>query len=42
MTLPLVQSLRPGVVMNGERVTKFNLLNDTMAVTWTLRNRATV
>ncbi|HBH7064231.1 TPA: hypothetical protein ONC47_004541 [Enterobacter cloacae] len=41
MTLPLVQSLRPGVVMNGERVTKFNLLNDTMAVTWTLRNRAT-
>ncbi|HFK7080746.1 TPA: hypothetical protein ACG0NW_002286 [Enterobacter roggenkampii] len=41
MTLPLVQSLRPGVDMNGERVTKVHLQNDTMAVTWTPRNRAT-
>lgn len=41
MTLPLVQSLRPGVELNGERVTKVHLQNDTMAVTWTLRNRAT-
>ncbi|MGS2728167.1 hypothetical protein [Enterobacter sp. CFEC93] len=41
MTLPLVQSLRPGVDLNGERVTKVHLQNDTMAVTWTPRNRAT-
>ncbi|ENG2552907.1 hypothetical protein ABTH10_004090 [Citrobacter farmeri] len=41
MTLPVVQSLRPGVQMNGERVTKVHLNNDTMAVTWTPRNRAT-
>ena len=41
VTLPLVQSLRPGVVLNGERVTKVHLQNDTMAVTWTPRNRAT-
>ena len=41
MTLPLVQSLRPGVELNGERVTKVHPQNDTMAVTWTPRNRAT-
>lgn len=41
MTLPLVQSLRPGVELNGERVTKVHLQNDRMAVTWTPRNRAT-
>lgn len=41
ITLPLVQSLRPGVELNGERVTKVHLQNDTMAVTWTPRNRAT-
>lgn len=41
MTLPLVQSMRPGVELNGERVTKVHLQNDTMAVTWTPRNRAT-
>lgn len=41
MTLPLVQSLRPGVDLNGERVTKVHLHNDTMAVTWTPRNRST-
>ncbi|ELV3408105.1 hypothetical protein SGI66_003831 [Enterobacter hormaechei] len=41
MTLPLVQSLRPGAELNGERVTKVHLQNDTMAVTWTPRNRAT-
>jgi hypothetical protein len=41
MTLPLVQSLRPGVELNGERVTKVHLQNDTMVVTWTPRNRAT-
>ena len=41
MTLPVIQSLRPGVEMNGERVTKVHLTNDTMAVTWTPRSRAT-
>lgn len=41
MTLPLVQSLRPGVDLNGERVTKVHLQNDTMAVTWTPRYRST-
>ncbi|WOZ76034.1 hypothetical protein [Kosakonia sacchari] len=41
MTLPMIQTLRPGVEMNGERVTKVNLTNDTMAITWTPRNRAT-
>lgn len=41
VTLPLVQSLRPGVELNGERVTKVHLQNDMMAVTWTPRNRAT-
>ena len=41
MTVPLIQSLRPGVEMNGERVTKVHLTNDTMAITWIPRNRAT-
>lgn len=41
MTLPVIQSLRPGVEMNGERVTRVHLTNDTMAVTWTPRNRVT-
>ncbi|HGT5786179.1 TPA: hypothetical protein ACM381_003104 [Escherichia coli] len=41
MTLPVIQSLRPGAELNGERVTKVHLTNDTMAVTWTPRNRAT-
>lgn len=41
MTIPLVQTLRPGVEVNGERVTKVNLQNDNMAITWTPRNKAT-
>lgn len=41
MTLPVIQSLRPGVDLNGERVTKVHLTNDTMTITWTPRNRAT-
>lgn len=41
MTLPVIQSLRPGTEMNGERVTKVHLTNDTMSVTWTPRNKAT-
>lgn len=41
MTLPVIQSLRPGIEMNGERVTKVHLTNDTMSITWTPRNKAT-
>lgn len=41
MTLPLIQSLRPGVEVNGQRLTKVNLTNDTMAITWTPRNATT-
>lgn len=41
MTLPVIQSLRPGVDVNGERVTKVHLTNDTMTITWTPRSRAT-
>lgn len=41
MTLPVIQSLRPGTEMNGERVTKVHLTNDTMSVTWMPRNKAT-
>lgn len=41
MTLPLIQSLRPGVEVNGERLTRIALTNDTMAITWTPRNKAT-
>ncbi len=40
MTLPVIQTMRPGVEMNGERVTKVSLNNDTMAI-WTPRNKAT-
>ncbi len=41
MTLPLIQSLRPGVEVNGERLTRVALTNDTMAITWTPRNKTT-
>lgn len=41
MTVPIVQSVRPGVELNGQRVTKVQLNNDTMAITWTPRNKAT-
>lgn len=41
MTLPVIQTMRPGVEMNGERVTKVSLNNDTMAITWTPRNKVT-
>ena len=38
MTLPMIQSLRPGVEVNGQRLTRVALTNDTMAITWTPRN----
>lgn len=41
MTVPVIQSLRPGVEVNGQRVTTVRLHNDDMALTWTPRNKAT-
>lgn len=41
MTVPLIQSLRPGVEVNGQRLTKVRLHNDDMEITWTPRNKAT-
>lgn len=41
MTVPLVQSLRPGAQVNGQRLTLVKLHNDEMAITWTPRNKAT-
>ena len=41
MTLPVVQSLRPGVEMNGQRITRVHLNNADMTVTWTPRNKQT-
>lgn len=34
MTIPMVQSLRPGVNANGKRITKVNLNNEDMTLTW--------
>jgi len=36
-----VQSLRPGVEVHGQRVTKMQLDSDTTTITWTPRNRTT-
>ncbi|MBE5254182.1 hypothetical protein [Mixta mediterraneensis] len=41
MIVPLIQSVRPGVELNGQRVTKVQLNNETMTITWTPRNRVT-
>lgn len=41
MTVPVIQSMRPGVELNGQRVTKVQLAGDTMTITWTPRNRTT-
>lgn len=41
MTIPVVQSIRPGVELNGQRVTRVRLHNDEMEITWTPRNKAT-
>lgn len=41
MTLPLIQTMRPGVEMNGQRVTKVALDNGDMTVTWTPRDKTT-
>ncbi len=41
MTVPVIQTLRPGVDVNGQRLTTVRLHNDDMAITWTPRNKAT-
>lgn len=38
MTLPVIQSVRPGVVVNGQRLTSVRLTDDDMAITWTPLN----
>lgn len=35
MTIPMVPTLRPGAVVNGQRVTMVRLMNDDMLLTWT-------
>jgi hypothetical protein len=34
MTVPMIQSLRPGFVLNQQRMTKVNLTNENMTLTW--------
>ncbi|WP_031518783.1 hypothetical protein [Siccibacter colletis] len=41
MTIPMIQTLRPGVEVNGQRLTKVNLIAENMAITWTPRDKAT-
>lgn len=40
MTVPMIQSLRPGAEVNGQRLNQVRLNNDDMAITWQPRNRA--
>jgi hypothetical protein len=41
MTVPMIQSLRPGVEVNGQRLNLVRLENDDMAITWQPRNKTT-
>ncbi|TPG61488.1 hypothetical protein [Ewingella americana] len=41
MTVPVIQTLRPGVDVNNQRLTTVRLHNDDMAITWTPRNKVT-
>lgn len=41
MSLPMVQSIRPGVELNGQRITRVHLNNADMTITWTPRNKQT-
>lgn len=38
MTIPMVQSLRPGVKANGKRIIKVNLNNEDMTLTWEVKS----
>ncbi|WP_420299466.1 hypothetical protein [Edwardsiella tarda] len=40
MTLPVIQSVRPGAVLNGQRITQVRLRGDEMTLTWQPRNNA--
>lgn len=35
MTIPMVPTLRPGAMVNGQRITMVRLMNDDMLLTWT-------
>jgi len=41
MTVPMIQSLRPGAEVNGQRLNQVRLDNDDMAIFWQPRNKAT-
>lgn len=41
MTLPMVQALRPGVVVNGHRLSSVRLENDDTTITWLAKNPLT-
>lgn len=41
MVVPMIQSLRPGVEVNGQRLNQVRLDNDNMTITWQPRNKAT-
>lgn len=41
MTVPIIQSLRPGAEVNGQRLNLVRLENDDMAITWQPRNKTT-
>lgn len=41
MVVPIIQSLRPGAEVNGQRLNQVQLNNDDMTITWLPRNKAT-
>ncbi|HAT2782744.1 TPA: hypothetical protein I8352_002828 [Citrobacter koseri] len=41
MIVPMIQSLRPGAEVNGQRLNQVRLNNDDMTITWQPRNKAT-
>ncbi|HHH0494795.1 TPA: hypothetical protein ACPZG9_000238 [Yersinia enterocolitica] len=38
LTLPLIPAIRPGVIVNGRRITKVDVSDDTMTLNWTPLN----
>ncbi|HEM7948198.1 TPA: hypothetical protein U2L40_001778 [Citrobacter koseri] len=41
MIVPMIQSLRPGAEVNGQRLNQVRLNNDDMTITWQPRNKST-
>lgn len=41
ITIPVVQSIRPGLVVNNQRITRVELKNDDLTLTWTPLNSVT-